>query len=519
MKFNLFQSFKIIGVMALLAAPVGAQEITLKSVDGSISLSGDLLGFDGDNYTIQSSIGELLISATMVDCIGDLCPDLVAELEEFTIFWPNDLDAAFLPSLIEAYALERDGDLQIEFGGNGAAQFYVIDADGSVYSTITVNSGSNDDGFSALEQGEAAIGFSQRSANAAEIEQFIDLGLGDLSSISQENIVAVSGVTAIVHPDNPLPSLSLSELARVYSGELNNWSQLGGQNASISLYRLNAAGGSAAIFGQKVLATAGFSFANSATTLPSDAEIAAAVSQDINGIGISGIADAFAARILPIRSICGQVSTPSRFALKSEEYPLAQRLYMYTTDALRPERANEFMEFVVSETGQMVVENAGYTGQNVIGLSLDQQGRRIASAILAQDNATALGNLQNLLTTVLDAERLSLTFRFVTGTSDLDTRAQSDINRLAAMIQTGEFRDKQILILGFTDNIGSEAENARFSQARAELVREAVIAATGQTNLGDIKITPVGYGNTSPLACNETEAGQKINRRVEIWVR
>jgi len=186
---------------------------------------------------------------------------------------------------------------------------------------------------------------------------------------------------------------------------------------------------------------------------------------------------------------------------------------------LRPDRANGFMDFVLSNTGQMVVENAGFIGQNAARLSLDQQGRRIANAILSETNIGTLGNLQNLLTTVLDAQRLSLSYRFISGTSDLDNGALGDINRLAAMIQMGEFEDKQILILGFTDNIGSEAENESLSQARAEQVRAAIIATAGPTRLGNVKITPVGYGNVAPLACNETETGRKINRRVEIWVR
>jgi len=519
MKFPFVHTLKIIGVTVFLAVPLAAQEILLRSVDGNIALTGDLVSFDGRKYIIESMIGEMAISAEMVDCFGEFCPDLVAELTEFTIAGADALGATFLPTLIEAYALERGGDLQVEFDGNGAAQFNVIDADGSIYSTITVNSGSQNDSFAALGSSEAVIGFSRQAANGAIIDQFTRQGLGDITSADQENIVALNAVTIVVHQDNPIKSLSLSEIARMYSGELDNWSQLGGLNAPVSLYRLDENQGSTAILAQKAMAGDAVSFTGSATVLQSDAEIAGAVSRDRNGIGISGIADAAVATVLPLRLVCGQVKAPSRFALKSEEYPLTQRLYMYTTSALRPDRANEFIEFVLSETGQMAVENTGYIGQYVSRLSLDQQGRRIANAVVAENNINSLGNLQNLLTTVQEAERLSLTFRFINGTSDLDNRAQGDILRLANMIRAGAFNNKQILILGFTDNIGSEAENARFSQARAELVRAAIINAAGASNLGNVKITPVGYGNTSPLACNETDAGQYINRRVEIWVR
>ncbi len=519
MKIPFIYTLKIIGAAVFLAMPLAAQEITLRSVDDSITLTGDLVSFDGSNYIIRSTIGEMSIAAAMVECVGDFCPDLVTGLEEFSIIASDSMGNEFLPALIEAYALERGGDLQVEFGGNGAAQFYVIDADGSVHSTITVNSGSYTDSFAALNSGEAVIGFFRQAPSGAIIDRFSRLGLGDLTSAGQEKIIALNGVTLVVHPDNPVKSLSMAEIVRIYSGEFDNWSQLGGLNAPISLYRLDANAGSTAFFAQKAVAVGGLSYTGSATVLQSDMLIAGAVSRDPNGIGISGIADAAIARILPLRSVCGQVMAPSRFALKSEEYPLAQRLYMYTTSAQRPDRASEFMDFVLSETGQMVVENAGYIGQNVMRLSLDEQGRRIANAVVAENSITSLGDLQNLLTTVLESERLSLTFRFINGTSELDNRAQGDISRLANMIRGGEFDNKQILILGFTDNIGSEAEKARFSQARAELVRESIINATGASNLGNVKITPVGYGSTSPLACNKTETGQYTNNRVEIWVR
>ncbi len=519
MKSPLIHTFKTIMSVVFLATPLAAQEVTLKSVDGGITLTGELIDFDGSNYIIRSTVGEMSISAGIVECIGDACPDLVAGLEAFSIIGSDLMGEAFLPTMIEAFALERGGDLQIEFGGNGAAQYYVIDADGSVYSTITVNSGSYRDSFAALVSGEAAIGFFRQAPSGAIIDEFARKGLGDLTSADQEKIIALNGVTIVVHPDNPIKSLSMAEIVRVYAGEVDNWSQLGGLNAPISLYRLDANAGSTAFFAQKAVEVGGVSYASAATVLQSDAQIAGAVSRDPNGIGISAIFDAAVASILPLRSVCDQVVAPSRFALKSEEYPLTQRLYMYTTSAARSDRANEFMAFVLSETGQMVAENAGYIGQNVMRLSLDQQGLRIANAVVAENSITSLGNLQNLLTTVLEAERLSLTFRFINGSFDLDNRAKGDISRLADMIRAGAFEDKQILVLGFTDDIGSEPEKARFSQARAELVRDAIITATGASNLGNVKITPVGYGNTSPLACNETYTGQYINRRVEIWVR
>ena len=78
---------------------------------------------------------------------------------------------------------------------------------------------------------------------------------------------------------------------------------------------------------------------------------------------------------------------------------------------------------------------------------------------------------------------------------------------------------KEILLIGFTDSVGRADLNTRLSQLRASQVREALVAALPD-GLGEtIPLNVQGYGEMSPLGCNETLGGRRINRRVEGWIR
>lgn len=496
-----------------------SQEVILKSDDGTIQMSGVLDGFDGETYELSTAIGVVRLSASNVTCIGEACPDLVSAVDAFTITGSSTISNELLPILIEAYAFDRGGDFAMDIVGDGISRFSILEADGSVYSTITVISGSSNDAFVALAAGTALIGLSSRPVSSVEQERFFAAGAGDLTSPEQERIIALDGIIAVVHRDNPVRVLSLDQISQVFAGDINNWFQLGGKNAPIVLYRRDENLGVSSDFQNAVMRPLRRAFSQNANVLQSNAAVSDAVGRDVNGIGISSIVDERNARAISLRTVCGQVLAPSDFTIKTEEYPLSRRMYLYTKSGALPDRASELIDFIASSLAQEIVENAGFVGQNVARVSLNQQGRRIANAIVAETDANALGKLQTLLSTVLDAERLSLTFRFISGTSDLDNRAMGDVDRLAAMIRAGDFSNQQILVLGFTDNIGSADENAQLSQSRAEQVREAIIAAVGSRNLGNVKITPVGFGNISPLGCNETEFGRQTNRRVELWVR
>src|SRR5262249_40373514 len=107
-------------------------------------------------------------------------------------------------------------------------------------------------------------------------------------------------------------------------------------------------------------------------------------------------------------------------------------------------------------------------------------------------------------------KRLSLDFRFRTGSAELDSRAQRDIDRLIAFL--GTIGSPKISLLGFADSDGSPTQNLSLAMQRAQKV-DGELAARG---LRTSRVAALGQ--EMPISSNETEAGREKNRRVEVWL-
>jgi outer membrane protein OmpA-like peptidoglycan-associated protein len=77
------------------------------------------------------------------------------------------------------------------------------------------------------------------------------------------------------------------------------------------------------------------------------------------------------------------------------------------------------------------------------------------------------------------------------------------------------FGEPQVVIEGHTDSTGSHTVNQHLSQARAEAVRQYIVA---NQILAPDQVTAVGYGSERPLASNATAAGRAINRRIDVVI-
>jgi len=102
-------------------------------------------------------------------------------------------------------------------------------------------------------------------------------------------------------------------------------------------------------------------------------------------------------------------------------------------------------------------------------------------------------------------------FRF--DSTDLAEAAQQPLDRLAAFLR--QYPDQRVSIEGHTDSVGPDAYNRELSRRRAQSVADAMVAR----GIGSTRMTTIGFGETQPVASNETQAGRRQNRRVEfvIW--
>ncbi len=511
-----------------LAVPaVNAAQVTLKSLDGSVALSGELLGFDGDFYTMKVMLGELEIAVDDVTCVGVACPELINS--DFRLTGSSTLAQILIPSLFQDFSGAYGMSLmpgEPKLMGTTPIQPYIFAMpNGEVFADVEVHSLVSEGAFKSLLDGASEIALSSRAITQAELDAFAAAGLGDLTDESLQVVAALDGLVVIVPPTNTVQTLSMQELAQIFSGQISNWSQLGGANARINVYRRDDASGSASDFSSVVLRPSGAAYSATSVTFNDDIGLVRAVTNDPNGIGFTSIAYQQNTRAIPLRGTCGFVSTPSEFTVKTGEYPLARHVYLYTTNRLfgvipeeKAQKARGFLQYVASDAGQQSAQGSGFVSQTIAALSIDVQGQRLVNTMIADPGDLSLSSIRNMMAELSGAVRLSSTFRFKPNVAELDAQARGDIPRLAAYLRNNDFSDREFLIAGFSDAAGSAAQNAVLSKRRAEQVLAELQAALG-ADAGNYKFVVEGFGEVSPQGCNDSFEGRSVNRRVEIWVR
>lgn len=99
------------------------------------------------------------------------------------------------------------------------------------------------------------------------------------------------------------------------------------------------------------------------------------------------------------------------------------------------------------------------------------------------------------------------------GKATLKPESNAELDNVFAILNDNP--KMEIEIAGHTDNIGSDDANMKLSDERANTVRSYLIAK----GISESRITAKGYGETKPVATNDTDQGRRINRRVEFTIR
>ena len=101
---------------------------------------------------------------------------------------------------------------------------------------------------------------------------------------------------------------------------------------------------------------------------------------------------------------------------------------------------------------------------------------------------------------------------FATGKSDLNASAQRSMGKIAEFLQKNQNRN--LLVEGHTDSVGSDEYNQGLSEQRAASVKSALV----KRGIASDRIVTIGYGKKYPLASNADAAGKQQNRRVEAII-
>lgn len=528
-KVSLIRCLLVVCTVLGLMQSAAAKEICLKNrIDGE-EFHGDLLSFTGTQWNLDTKYGRMQLNIDRFCVCGDCkasgpIPDKIVEIKkqlrlrqspkkELRIAGSNTMGAEIVPNLIEQLLKEKDGKTPKVDSENQDTR--VIEGDEYI---VHIEAKGSSTGFQALQEDTSELAMSSRPIKAEEIAALEKAGVSGMRNPGREVVLALDGVVPIVAKNNKLKTISLLELKQIFSGSIVNWSELGLDEGLISVHARNAVSGTFDTFKTLVLETHGLDLVKSAKRYASDSELARAVSQDPNAIGFVAVGALSKVqsdiRALKLKGACGIVQKPDIFNIKTEDYVLSRRLLLYSTTSNRIGLTRQFIDFALLDEAQRYIVDAGFISQSVKVLDNNTHIQRLRDIQARAETPEIAQIAEKVNGFLLDAKRLSITFRFNTRAKKLDNKSLEDVTRLARYIQTSAPQSK-LLLVGFADGVGSFSSNMILSQQRAEqaeiLMRENGIPAEN--------ITTIGLGELLPTFCNTTEIGRARNRRVEVWLR
>ena len=472
-----------------LAQQALAQDVTLTARDGGLALTGQMISYDGEFYRIDTTYGGLTVAAEGVICDGPACPDLTAPLAQIDVAGPPGAAEHLLPGLFAGFAASR-------------GLTYMAGEVAEIRDPVT-------------DQTLARIRFFPMTADAAlaaVLARKAALTVGFTAPNALRNhSLGLEPLLPIVATENGFPAIRTTDLAAALSGNITNWQQIGGPDMPIVVHGLTEGAALAPAIQARVGRLAKGPRHDNARAL------AAAVARDPWALALTGQSQQGAARALPLTDACDFPLLATALNVKAEDYPLTAPLFLGSAKHRQPLLIREFLDYLATEPAQAAVASAGYVNRRLGFAPLTEDGQRLLGAIRNAGPEVSLAELQRLAAAMTGGQRLSLTFRFQDGSTQLDAHSRDNLADLARHIGAGRFVGQDIVFAGFSDGTGAANVNLALSQNRAEAVRLAL--ATIAPDLSEAQLPGVlAFGEALPMACDTTATGRQINRRVELWL-
>lgn len=248
-----------------------------------------------------------------------------AQAQKLVIKGSDTLGAKLVPMLAEEYRAMHPG-VSFEIAAEGSTT-----------------------GIAAITDGTADIGMASRRAKPTEMSAASAKGVS-----MKPTIVCYDGIGVILNANSPLSGLSKRQVEQIFTGDITDWSAVGGNAGTISVYTRNTSSGTYSDF--KKLAMRKRDYAGSAQKMAGNEQIVAEVAKNPNGIGYVGLAYIHDEGI-KVAEINGAL--PTQESVLAKQYPYARPTFYYTNGAAQGEAA-KFIEFTHSKKGQEIVTKVGF---------------------------------------------------------------------------------------------------------------------------------------------------------------
>jgi phosphate transport system substrate-binding protein len=246
-----------------------------------------------------------------------------AGAQTISIKGSDTLGAKLVPQLAEGFSAKNPG-VKFEIAAEGSST-----------------------AFPALANGTAQIGMSSRKAKPEEITAARAKGI-----VLNEVVVCHDMLAVIVNKSSKIKNLKKDQVAKIFTGAVKDWSEVGGAPGQISVYTRNTSSGTYKDW--QTLAMGGKDYPGSSQKMAGNEQIAQEVAKNKNGIGYVGLAYSKANGISTVK-----IDGMEPVAANAEKFVYSRACYLYV-----PENADAttkaFVEFATSAEGQKIAERIGF---------------------------------------------------------------------------------------------------------------------------------------------------------------
>ncbi len=213
--------------------------------------------------------------------------------------------------------------------------------------TFTYNPTGSSAGIQAVQEGRCDIGLSSRALKDEE-----------KASGLTETVLAYDGIAMIVNPANTVEDLTVEQIAAIYTGEITNWSEVGGEDAEIVLIGREAGSGTRSGF-EEITGTE--DACKYRQELTSTGDVITAVAQNPGAIGYASLASVKdTVKALKVDGV-----TPSEETVKDGSYKIQRPFVLATKDGVElSETAQAFFDYITSGEANEIIIAAGVVPAN-----------------------------------------------------------------------------------------------------------------------------------------------------------
>lgn len=410
------------------------------------------------------------------------------------------LDTILTPLVQKYYASIGLRDVHVSDNPDGSKLIQGKNADDRNI-TISLHPSQSSSAFQDLKDGKCHLVITTRPVNTQE-ESHFSADQNTVSSLA-ESVIGVGGIALIAHPDNPVNAIPVNKIADIFAGKIRDWKELGyNESKPINVYRWKDIHYLTEAF-QSIVFHRAEDFCPQSSIIHQPDELIQRVISDENAIGFIDFHLTKQCKVLNIESYSGQLFGPERFTVKSEDYPLSYRIYLYTGAIFQNDFIQPLLTFALGRDGQKVIqENTRF---------LDLTVEASPPTYTKPQTPIEYARLLNA------SKRLSSTMFFTSDRRgiELDPKGEADLKRVLSFLDqnyVSQGNEFELTLVAFAWETEDDEFNKNVSGNLISILEK-------QFRRRGIEISGHNLGKGSPNMSNETSWGKMKNRRVELWIK